>query len=63
MEDNKQLICPHCKTEYDIDKYESYFLYDSDDIEELQCGACEKHFRVKVNTTFRFSTAIDEDNL
>ena len=52
----KQPICPHCGEGYNIDKNESYFLYTTDDVEELTCGGCEKLFFVMVHTTHSFET-------
>lgn len=60
-----QPICPHCDTEYDIDKNESYFLYNHDEEErhELICDSCEKEFWVQTVTIFKFSTSEFEDEL
>ena len=60
---NKQPICPHCNSEYDISNNESYFLYEDDDYHEVNCPDCEEDFWVKTNTTYTFSTAKDSDDL
>lgn len=59
---SKNPICPHCDATYDIDSNESYHLYSTDDIEELQCNNCEKEFFVQVHNTFTFETQIDIDD-
>lgn len=60
----KQPICPHCDAEYDIDKNESYFLYNYDEENhELICDGCEKEFWVKPVITFTFTSAECEDEL
>ncbi|MBF7090474.1 hypothetical protein IUY40_02800 [Flavobacterium sp. ALJ2] len=58
----KQIICPNCQEEYDINENESYFLYSTDDIEELECGCCEKLFFVQVRTSYSFETQKDVDS-
>ncbi len=52
----KQPMCPHCGTEHEIDKSESYHLYDTDDYEEVICEECEKPFFVKSMVTYEFET-------
>ena len=59
---SKEPICPHCGAEHNIDKNESYHLYDTDDIEELTCGSCEEIFFVQVHKTFSFETKTDIDD-
>lgn len=60
---NPQPICPHCSSEYDIDKNESYYLYSTDDLEELVCNDCEKSFWLKVHVAYSFETAEDVEDL
>jgi len=59
---SKDFICPHCGEGYSIDEHENYYLYDTDDIAEVECGKCEKDFFVKVNKTFSFETEKDIDD-
>lgn len=58
----KEPKCPHCGEKYDIDSNESYHLYSTDDIEELECNNCEKEFFVKVITSYHFETEKDLDD-
>ena len=57
---NKQPVCPHCKAVYDIDKNETYHLFDPrEENHELYCPSCEKYFNVVPHVTFTFSTDLD----
>ena len=63
---NKQPKCPHCGTEFDIDRNESWHLYSKDDADqEVECDSCGREFEVKVHCQYPFSTdeqaAMDED--
>lgn len=59
---HKSPLCPHCGCVYDIDDRESYHLYTTDDIEELDCNDCGNVFFVDVFTTFSFETQKDIDD-
>ena len=59
---SKDFNCPHCGSDYSIDENESYHLYDTDDIEELTCGSCEKEFFVSVHKSFSFEVKTDLDD-
>ena len=59
---SKDFNCPHCGSDYSIDENEKYHLYDTDDIEELTCGICEKEFFVSVRKSFSFEVKTDLDD-
>lgn len=49
--------CPHCGATYDVQAHEAWELYDTDEGDhDVECGQCEKAFRVAVNCSFTFST-------
>ena len=60
----REIICPHCKEEWDIDENEAYYLYDEDnDDKEIICDKCGKKFYIKIFICYRFETVKTEEEL
>lgn len=48
--------CPHCDHEYDVADNQAYFLYNEDDMHEIECPSCEKTFTVSSRAKWTFDT-------
>jgi len=48
--------CPHCAENFDITQNDAWYLFDENEVHEVDCPSCGQMFRVVSSTTWRFST-------
>jgi DNA-directed RNA polymerase subunit RPC12/RpoP len=53
---NKVPKCPHCGSDFDIDRNEAWFLYDENDTHEVECPSCGGGYQVRSLAIWMFST-------
>lgn len=58
---NQQPKCPHCGSDFDIDRNEAWFLYDENGPHEVECPSCELGFRVDSCAIWHFNTDEQDD--
>ena len=53
---NKVPKCPHCGSDFDIDRNEAWRIYDDNDLHEVDCPVCNEDFTIQSHADWRFST-------
>lgn len=58
---NKDPKCPHCGSDFNIEKREAWFLYDENGPHEVECASCNMEFQVSSWADWKFSTDEQDD--
>lgn len=53
---NKAPKCPHCGSDFDIERNEAWFLFDENDTHDVECPDCDLVFQVNSLASWSFST-------
>lgn len=53
---NSEPKCPHCGSDYNIERNEAWSLYDDNDSHDVECPRCELPFAVRTIATYSFCT-------
>ena len=58
---NKQPICPHCGSNFDITANEAWHLFSEDETHDVECNRCEMDFLVSSRASWTFDTEEQDD--
>ncbi len=54
--DTQQITCPYCGWE-DNDSWDHFGLKDDGDVDDLECGRCEKTLEAALSISISYSTS------